>query len=240
MNEVAAQQELSPPVVPDIPGARPLRIPAHERYARARSLLVPKVEAYRDAYRDEDRSDAERDYHADRGNASKLERKQKVLDRIKFLTRQPEEVLRAKRERIESFLWAAHETNYADFWKSVDVPEYVAVYDDDGEPTGETAPTGRMVKRQTLRMFDELTEEQQRMIASLKYTEKGRPILETYSRMQANIELRKLLGLGNAEREESDEFGRMNDVELFAEIMREAKELGIDAELTFKAHGANA
>mgnify|MGYP001616952283 CR=1 FL=1 len=58
--------------------------------------------------------------------------------------------------------------------------------------------------------------------------------------MQANIELRKLLGLGNADREEGDEFGRLNDVELFAEIMREAKELGIDAEFTFKAHGSQA
>ncbi len=224
MNDVALQQDHAPAPIPLIAGSRPLRNPGHERYARARSLLVPRVEAYRDA------GLGGTDYHADRGNAAKLERKRKILDRIAFLTRQPEEVLAAKRARIEAFLWAAHETNYADFWKTVDEEET----DEDGEPTGN------MIKRQTLRLFSELTDEQQRMIASLKYTEKGRPILETYSRMQANIELRKLLGLGNVGREEGDEFGRMNDVELFAEIMREAKELGIDAELTFKANGSQA
>ncbi len=234
MNDVALQQEPALPAIPEIVGNRPLRNPAHERYARARSLLVPRVEAYRDA------GLGGEDYHADRGNAAKLERKQVVLDRVAFLTRQPEEVLAAKRARIESFLWAAHETNYADFWKSVEVPEFVAIYDEDGDPTGQTAPTGRMVKRQQLRTFDELTDEQQRMIESLKFTEKGKPILSVYSRMQANIELRKLLGLGSAEKDEGDEFGRLNDVELFAEIMREAKELGIDAEFTFKAHGSQA
>lgn len=209
MTDVALQQETAPPTAPDIPGSRPLRNPAHERYARARSLLVPRVEAYRDA------GLGGEDYHADRGNAAKLERRIAILDRIAFLTRQPEEVLRAKRERIEAFLWAAHETNYADFWKTVN---------------------GHM----QLRPFSELTDEQQRMIASLKYTEKGRPILETYSRMQANIELRKLLGLGSADRDEGDEFGKLDDASLFAEIMREAKELGIDAEFTFKAHGSQA
>ncbi len=224
MNDAALQQEPVVPAIPEIAGARPLRNPAHERYARARSLLVPRVEAYRDA------GLGGEDYHADRGNAAKLERKQATLDRIAFLTRQPEEVLAAKRARIEAFLWAAHETNYADFWTT----RTIDILDDDGEPTGETKTV------QDLRLFSELAPEQQRMIQSLKFTERGRPILEIYSSMEANKELRKLLGLGSADREDGDEFGKLTDVDLFAEIMREAKELGINAEFTFKAHGASA
>lgn len=209
MTDVALQQEPEVPALAEIPGTRPLRNPAHERYARARSLLVPRVEAYREA------GLGGEDYHADRGNAAKLERKTAVLDRIAFLTRQPEEVLAAKRARIEAFLWAAHETNYADFWKT-----------ENGH--------------QRLRNFSELTDEQQRMIESLKFTEKGRPILSVYSKMQANIELRKLLGLGAQDRDDGEDFDKMPDHELFAHIAREAKELGIDVEFTFRANGASA
>lgn len=212
--------------LPDaVPGARPLRNPAHERYARARSLLLPRVEAYRQA------GLGGTDYAVDRGNAAKLERKHAVLDRITFLTRQPEEQLKAKRERLEAFLWSAHETNYADFWETVTEDEL----DEEGEPTGKQA------RYQKVRHFSDLTDDQQRMIESLKFTEKGRPILSLYSRMQANIELRKLLGLGQVTRDdEGSEFSRMDDASLFAELAREAKDLGIDVELTFKASGSQA
>ena len=209
MNDVALQQPSALAVAPLIPGARPLRNPAHERYARERSLLLPRVEAYRLA------GLGGTDHHADRGNAAKLERKRAVLDRIAYLSRQPEEVLAANRARLEAFLWAAHETNYAEYFEA-----------------------GSMSR---LKPFSELSEDQQRMIESLKFTEKGRPILMLYSRMQANIELRKLLGIGRVERDDDErEFDRLGDAELFAEIAREAKELGIDVEFTFRANGSAA
>jgi hypothetical protein len=236
MSDVALQQPARDigSLMP-IAGARPLRKPAHERYARARSLLLPKVEAYRQA------GLGCTDYAADRGNAAKLERKRAVLDRITFLTRQPEEVLKQKRERIEAFLWAAHETNYAEFFVTIDEPIMAPELGDDGKPTGEWIDTGRTRRVDRLRHFADLTEDQQRMIESLKWTEKGSPILTVYSRMQANIELRKLLGLGQATRDdEGSEFSRLDDASLFAELAREAKELGIDVELTFRASGAGA
>src|SRR5438128_2247689 len=58
-----------------IPGSRPLRKPAHERYARARSVLVPKAEAYRRAFGYVDRELSPEEFHSMRGNASKLEAK---------------------------------------------------------------------------------------------------------------------------------------------------------------------
>lgn len=221
-SEPATEAPIAPDA-PETPGARPLRKVAHERFARARSMLLPLVEAYRLA------GLGGTDYAVDRGNGAKLDRRSDIRDRVAYLTRQPEEQLKAKRARLEEFLWAAHETNYADFWKTVQEDKL----DDDGDPTDEK------VTFQTIRLFSELTPEQQRMIESLKYTEKGRPILGVYSKMQANIELRKLLGLGGVERDPADgEFSRLSDAELLAELNRQAQELGIDIDVTYRMHGA--
>lgn len=239
MSEVAAQSpETAPtPRLPDA-GARNLRKPEHEKYARHRAMLLDKVSAYRLAMREyrERRGIPEPDYATDRGNAAKLERKRAVFARIAFLTRQDEEILRDKRARIEGFLWAAHETNYADFFVTVDEP----LYDDDGMPLLDIEGKQRTRRVEHLRHFSDLTVEQQRMIESLKWTEKGRPVLTVYTRSWANTELRKMLGIGPQVREPGDgEFSRLDDASLFAEIMREAKELGIDAEFTFRANGAS-
>ncbi len=226
-----AETAASPPPAIDLPGARPLRRPAHERFARARSLLAPLVEAYREAGLGGD------NYVTDRGNAAKLDRRQDIRNRVAYLTRQPEEQLKAKREKLEAFLWAAHETNYAEFWETVEEP----IRDGDGEVVYDSDGKLVMRKVERIRPFKELSVDQQRMIESLKFTEKGNPILSLYSRMQANIELRKLLGIGAVDRDaREDEFGRMDDRELFATIAREAKDLGIDVEFTFRANGAAA
>ena len=63
-----------PAIVPDpvIPGSQPLRNPKHERYARRRSLLMPRLEAARAAgYED-----------MTAGNAAKLDRKPSIAARI--------------------------------------------------------------------------------------------------------------------------------------------------------------
>lgn len=229
---LVAAAETPLPEAPETPGARLLRKVAHERFARARSMLLPLVEAYRLA------GLGGTDYAADRGNGAKLDRRADVRDRVAYLTRQPEEHLKAKRARLEEFLWAAHETNYADFWKTVDVPEVEPEIGENGKPTGEMVETGEIITHQTIRMFSELGPDQQRMIESLKYTEKGRPILSVYSKMQANIELRKLLGIGGVERDPMDgEFSRLSDAELLAELNRQAQELGIDIDVTYRMHG---
>lgn len=235
MTDVALQQGFGPPAVVELPGSRPLRRPAHERFARARSMLLPLVEAYRQA------GLGGENYVTDRGNGAKLDRRKDVRERVAYLTAQPEEVLKRKRERLEAFLWSAHETNYAEFFETIEVPIFEDEIGEDGKPTGKMIDSGRTRRVDRMRHFADLSEDQQRMIESLKWTEKGSPILQVYSRMQANIELRKLLGLGATERDPADtEFSRMSDGELFATIAREAKELGVDVEFTFRANGAQA
>jgi len=52
-------------------------------------------------------------------NATRLERRQDVRDRIAFLVRQEEEVLAEKRKRIEETLWAIHEGDIGDYFEAV-------------------------------------------------------------------------------------------------------------------------
>ena len=61
------------------------------------------------------------------------------------------------------------------------------------------------------------------------------PILSLYSKMQANIELRKLLGIGIATREGDDDLSRMSDGELVGELKRLAAETGLDVTMTARA-----
>lgn len=213
-------------------GSVVLRKPWHERYARARSLLRPKIEAYRYARGIEEQpGDTKEKIHAIRGNASKLERRKDVQARIAFLSRQDEEVLAAKRQRLEEFLWSVHEVDPADLWEIVESPKL----DADGEPiidenTGEAV----MERHQRLRFMAELPEDVRRTVQSIKYTESGRPQVERYSAMQANQELRKLLGIGASTDRDGNEFERMSDRELIGELSRQAQELGVNVTLSYQ------
>ncbi len=85
-------------VVP-LPGSQPLSNARHEHYCRLRSLLCPKGQALREAGMRAVKN------HDAVSNATRLERRQDVRDRIAFLVRQEEEVLVEKRKRIEEMLW---------------------------------------------------------------------------------------------------------------------------------------
>jgi hypothetical protein len=71
-------------------------------------LLWPKAQALREAGMRAVKN------HDAVSNATRLERRQDVCDRIAFLVRQEEEVLAEKRKRIEEMLWAIHEANIGD------------------------------------------------------------------------------------------------------------------------------
>ena len=78
--------------IPDQPeaGALPLKSPKEEHYARARSLNYSPNEAGQLA-----------GYAVEWRNTPKVERRAHVQARIAWLIRQPEEVLKVKREEIE-------------------------------------------------------------------------------------------------------------------------------------------
>jgi len=206
----------NPPIIEETPGSQPLGNAKREAYAQARAIMTPRALAYREA------GFQSRDEHAARGNAAKLERAQEVLDRIAWLCRQPEEIIRAKRERLEQFKWNMWFADIGDYYAIVERP----ILDKKGNPVLDNEGNPRMRLVQDLKPFSELTFEQRSVIASLKYTDGGRPNLELYPKTWADVELRKQLGIGAQTRDEGDEFSRMTREELAAFIARELRAIG--------------
>lgn len=227
MNNAVAVVEPAEDAVPwRQPGAEPLRNSKHERFCRLRSVLRPKIEAYRAAFDAPDSYDP----HALCGNASKLERRRDVRDRIAWLCRQDEELLAAKRRRLEEMLWLIHEANVADMWQMVEV----AAYDRQGKPIldGDGNPATKMVQRP--RPVHEMAEDVQRAIESIAINEAGFVVPKPYSKLQANAELRKLLGIGAIGGGDDSEYGRLSDAELIGQLAALTRELGIEADLNFR------
>jgi hypothetical protein len=200
------------------PGSVPLTNEKWELYCHERALCSSRMLAYRNA------GFSSKKEHNWRGNAAKLERNPDIRDRIAWFCRQPEEVIRAKRDRLEGYLWGAMNFDIADYFLDSERP----VLTKDGEPVldRDGKPMFRIV--QELKPFSELDAEQRAVIQGLKYTDSGRPIIELASKMQANIELRKMLGIGAAAKATGDEISEMSLDELKAFIAREQIALGIN------------
>src|SRR5262249_4685243 len=96
------------------PGSRPLKNTRQERYCRSPASAQPRIPAYREAGW-ETTDDA-----AAYSNSCRLERRPEIRDRIGYLTRQAEELIAEKRQRIEERLWAIHEANIQDFFTTED------------------------------------------------------------------------------------------------------------------------
>jgi hypothetical protein len=183
--------DLSNPDTPLFPpGTFPLRKPAHEIYARERALMLTPLQAARKAGF----------ANMTAGNATKLDRKRKIRDRIAFLTRQDEEILKDKRARLEAFLWVALEADPCDFFEDAEEP----IVDEDGDPVLDADGKPGVRRFQRLKPFSEIDPELRRLIEGLSYTDKGRPNLRTVPKLQANIELRRMLGIDAPPRSKLD------------------------------------
>lgn len=228
IGELPAQAANLPALV-EIPGSRELRNKRHEMFARLRAQLRPKADAYRRAFEVPD------DYapHAARGNASKVERRPEVFARIAYLSRQDEELIAAKRQRLEEMLWLIHEANVAEMWHTVEVLTYDrkgnAILNEDGTPATKRVQRPRAV--------EELSEDTQRAIEAITINEAGFVVPKPYSKLQANIELRKLLNIGPPTRDADGEMLRLSDADLVAQLAAQARELGIEIDLSYRFGG---
>src|SRR6516164_2816667 len=92
------------------PGSRALKNAKYEKYCRLRALAQPRIGAYREVGW-QSRTD-----NAAYINACRLERRPEIKDRIAYLTRQEEELIAEKRQRIEEQLWAICGGNIQDFF----------------------------------------------------------------------------------------------------------------------------
>src|SRR5262249_39667855 len=95
-----------------IPGSKPLKVAKYERYARYRAQALSRIEAFRKIG-----NEAALDKTA-HNNATRLEKRPGIRERINYLTRQAEELIAEKRARIEERLWAIHEADIGDYFET--------------------------------------------------------------------------------------------------------------------------
>lgn len=138
-------------------------------------------------------------------NAARLEANPDVADRIAYLGRQDEELIKAKRQRLEEGLWNILE-----------------------------ADPGTMFDASGVKDLENMPAEVRQAIEAISVDKKGRlAAAKFYSKLQANAELRKMLGLDKPAPQQS-ELDRLSDADLINELAKQANELGVQIDLSYK------
>jgi Terminase small subunit len=206
------------------PGSRALKNAKSEKYCRLRATLQPRIQAYREAgWQATDDDDAY-------SNACRLERRPGVRERIEYLSRQDEELIAEKRQRIEGQLWAIHE---ADIGKCFETYEAAKVGKDGN---AETDGDGKMltVKKQRPRLLSDLPPDVRKTIEHVQVDARGNVVPQLYSKLQANAELRKMLNIGGQKDRPETDVSKLSDAELIQQLADQAKELGIEIDLDYR------
>jgi hypothetical protein len=208
------------PVV-SLPGSRSLSNVRHEHYCRLRSLLCPKGQALREAGMRAVKN------HDAVSNATRLERRQDVRDRIAYLVRQEEEVLAEKRRRIEETLWAINEADIGDFFE----PYEAIQRDHTGQPKHNENGALLTEVRERPKLLRDLSPEAAKLIEDVTIDSQGRLVPRLYNKLQANKELRAMLNIGA--KQSAPDVTQLSDAELIAQLAQQAKELGISIDLNY-------
>ena len=214
-------------VIAASPGSRAAK---YERYCRLRASAQPRIPAYREV--GWETSDVDDAY----SNACRLERRSEIRDRIAYLTRQAEELIAEKRQRIEERLWAIHEANIQDFFTTENDLDPTEASSNPAEKTNNpdqqkvaVSPRARVVPRP----LTDLAPETAKLIEDVTIDSKGRAVPKLYSKTWANAELRKMLNIGGQKEREQIDVSRLSDAELIQQLADQAKELGIDIDLNY-------
>jgi hypothetical protein len=215
-------------VIAASPGSRALKNAKYERYCRLRASAQPRIPAYREV--GWETSDVDDAY----SNACRLERRSEIRDRIAYLTRQAEELIAEKRQRIKERLWAIHEANIQDFFTTENDLDPTEASSNPAEKTNNpdqqkvaVSPRARVVPRP----LTELAPETAKLIEDVTVDRRGRLIPRLYSKMAASKELRSMLNL--SARADAADVTRLSDQELLQTLAQQARELGIEIDLNY-------
>jgi hypothetical protein len=204
------------------PGSRALKTPKNEKYCRLRASALPRISAYREAgWEASDDDDAY-------SNACRLERRPGVKERIEYFSRQEEELIAEKRQRIEGQLWAIHEADIGDFFETVEV----AKSDKDGKAGTDEAGEMLTVRKQRPKLLSDLPPDLRKAIEHVQVDAKGNVVPQLYSKLQANAELRKMLNIGG-QKDTAADVSRLSDAELIQQLADQAKQLGVEINLNY-------
>jgi hypothetical protein len=205
------------------PGSRPLKNAKYEKYCRLRASAQPRIPAYLEAGWHSKKDDVAY------ANACRLERRPGVRERIEYLSRQDEELIAEKRQRIEEALWNIHEADIGDCFETYEA----AKVGRDGKL--ETDEDGKMltVKKQRPRLLSDLPPDLRKAIERVQVDARGNVVPQLYSRPQVNAELRKMLRIGRTDDRPETDVSRLSDAELIQQLADQAKELGIEIDLSY-------
>jgi hypothetical protein len=132
-------------------------------------------------------------------------------------------------DRSEESLWYQHEADIGNLFETIEVPKLnrkgEPILDKDGNPVTH--------KRQVPRDLQTLPPEVRHAIESISVDAKGNTTVKLANKLQANAELRKMLGLDKPAPQQS-EFDRMSDADLINELAKQANELGVQIDLSYK------
>jgi terminase small subunit-like protein len=189
------------------PGSRVLKSAKYERYCRLRASLQPRVQAYREAgWETSDDDDAY-------SNACRLERRHGVRERIEYLSHQAGELIAEKRRRIEEQLWAIHGADISDYFETIDID-------------------GKTIERP--KRLSDLPPEISKNIEKIAISANGRLVPQLYSKLAASQELRKMLNIGGQKDRPATDVSTLSDAELIQQLADQAKELGIEIDLSYR------
>jgi hypothetical protein len=170
--------------------------------------------------------------------ACRLERRSEIRDRIAYLTRQAEELIAEKRQRIEERLWAIHEANIQDFFITETVKPGAAQNSETANKANNQPENSMAVEvgvcpetRDGPRRISELDPETAKLIEDVTIDSKGRIIPKLYSKLQANKELRAMLNI--SAKQSAPDVTQLSDAELIETLARQAKELGVQIDLSY-------
>jgi hypothetical protein len=182
--------------------------------------LQPRAQAYREAGWNT-RSDDGAYSHACR-----LERRPGVKARIEFLSRQAEDLIAEKRQRIEAQLWSVLEADIGDFWES-----YEAAKVSNGKLA--TDHEGKMVtvRKQRAKLINDLPPEARKLIEDVTVDRNGNVIPKLYSKAQASRDLRQMHNIGAQTDRPENELARLSDAELLSQLADLSKQLGVEMKL---------
>jgi hypothetical protein len=201
----------------------------YERYAHERALMKSKLDAYRAA------GFASVSDQAASSNASKLEREvPAIVARIAYMARDMDGLRQEKRKRLEERLWLYHDGNVADCWETIDVE----VRDKKGNVVMGVDGKPKMRRITSMKDISQLTPEQQQRIESTTVNEAGIASPKLHSASWANSELRKFHSMG-AQASEDNGVQRLSDAELITQLANQAKELGIEIDLSYRLGSSN-
>ena len=206
-----------------LPGSRPLSNGKREKYCRLRALMMPRVSAYKECgWKVANNVVAG-------VNAARLESNREIVDRIAYLSRQDEDLIKAKRHRLEESLWHQIEADIGHLFETVEVPNLTR----DGKPVMDKEGQAVTYKRQVVRDLQQVPPELRHAVESITVDAKGHVTAKLVSKIEANKELRKMLGLDKPAPQQS-EFDRMSDADLINELAKQANELGVQIDLSYK------